>query len=109
LYDPRTGEVGSNNDDDNIAGWFVDTDYDGKSFFHACFTGANEPYESGDEVPKVHEARQHRTHLVRPRRTVKQPPFRIGWHPGGSRRLVTTFRSAADRTKSFTGFPHRTV
>ena len=60
-------------------------------------------------VPKVHEARQHRTHLVRPRRTVKQPPFRIGWHPGGSRRLVTTFRSAADRTKSFTGFPHRTV
>ncbi|HLB45810.1 MAG TPA: hypothetical protein VJL59_02175 [Anaerolineales bacterium] len=32
---------------DDIACWFVDTDYNGESFFvrHAYFTGAEEPYE----------------------------------------------------------------
>jgi adenine-specific DNA-methyltransferase len=32
---------------DDIACWFIDTDYDGESFFlrHAYFTGADEPYE----------------------------------------------------------------
>jgi adenine-specific DNA-methyltransferase len=32
---------------DDIACWFVDTDYDGESFFvrHAYFTGAGDPYE----------------------------------------------------------------
>ncbi|HUW09132.1 MAG TPA: hypothetical protein VM537_05345, partial [Anaerolineae bacterium] len=32
---------------DDIACWFVDTNYDGESFFvrHAYFTGADEPYE----------------------------------------------------------------
>lgn len=46
VYDPTTGEVRSNSTDD-IACWFVDTDYDGESFFvrHAYFTGADEPYE----------------------------------------------------------------
>jgi adenine-specific DNA-methyltransferase len=46
VYDPTTGEVRSNTTDD-IACWFVDTDYDGESFFvrHAYFTGADEPYE----------------------------------------------------------------
>ncbi len=33
---------------DDIACWFIDTDYNGESFFvrHAYFTGADEPYES---------------------------------------------------------------
>jgi len=45
VYDPTTGEVRSNATDD-IACWFVDTDYDGEAFFvrHAYFTGAGEPY-----------------------------------------------------------------
>jgi adenine-specific DNA-methyltransferase len=46
VYDPTTGEVRSDSTDD-IACWFVDTDYDRESFFvrHAYFTGAGEPYE----------------------------------------------------------------
>ena len=47
VYDPTTGEVRSSTTDD-IAAWFLDTDYDGRSFFvrHAYFTGGNKPYES---------------------------------------------------------------
>ena len=46
VYDPTTGEVRSNSTDD-IACWFIDTDYNGESFFvrHAYFTGAEEPYD----------------------------------------------------------------
>jgi adenine-specific DNA-methyltransferase len=46
VYDPTTGEIRSNTTDD-IACWFIDTDYNGESFFvrHAYFTGAEEPYD----------------------------------------------------------------
>jgi len=46
IYDPTTGEIRSNSTDD-IACWFIDTDYNEESFFvrHAYFTGAEEPYE----------------------------------------------------------------
>ena len=46
LYDPNTGEIRSSSSDE-IACWFLDTNYNGESFFvrHAYFTGANEPYE----------------------------------------------------------------
>jgi len=46
VFDPTTGEIRSSSTDD-IACWFVDTDYDEESFFvrHAYFTGADEPYE----------------------------------------------------------------
>jgi adenine-specific DNA-methyltransferase len=46
VYDPTTGEIRSNSTDD-IACWFIDTDYNGESFIvrHAYFTGADEPYE----------------------------------------------------------------
>ncbi len=46
VYDPTTGELRSNTTDD-IACWFIDTEYNGESFFvrHAYFTGAGEPYE----------------------------------------------------------------
>ncbi|MHB0871749.1 MAG: DNA methyltransferase [Chloroflexota bacterium] len=46
IYDPTTGQIRSNSTDD-IACWFIDTDYNGESFFvrHAYFTGADEPYE----------------------------------------------------------------
>ena len=54
---------------DDIACWFIDTDYDGESFFvrHAYFTGADEPYEQaeagaagGDRRGGVVDAVQHR-------------------------------------------------
>jgi adenine-specific DNA-methyltransferase len=46
VYDPTTGAVRSSSVDD-IAAWFLDTDYDGDAFFvrHAYFTGADDPYE----------------------------------------------------------------
>ena len=46
VYDPTTGEIRSASTDD-IACWFIDTDYNGESFFvrHAYFTGADEPYD----------------------------------------------------------------
>jgi adenine-specific DNA-methyltransferase len=46
VYDPTTGEIRSNSTDD-IACWFIDTDYNGESFIvrHAYFTGADEPYD----------------------------------------------------------------
>ena len=46
VYDPTTGEIRSSSTDD-IACWFIDTDYNEESFFvrHAYFTGADEPYQ----------------------------------------------------------------
>jgi len=46
VYDPTTGEVRSHSTDD-IACWFIDTDYNGESLFvrHAYFCGGGEPYE----------------------------------------------------------------
>jgi adenine-specific DNA-methyltransferase len=46
VYDPTTGEIRSSSTDD-IACWFIDTNYNGESFFvrHAYFTGAEEPYD----------------------------------------------------------------
>jgi adenine-specific DNA-methyltransferase len=46
IYDPTTGEIRSSSTTD-IACWFIDTNYDGNSFFvrHAYFTGAGEPYD----------------------------------------------------------------
>ena len=46
VYDPTTGEVRASSTDE-IACWFIDTDYNGESFFvrHAYFTGAGEPYD----------------------------------------------------------------
>jgi adenine-specific DNA-methyltransferase len=46
VYDPTTGQI-RNNTTDDIACWFIDTDYNGESFFvrQAYFTGAGDPYE----------------------------------------------------------------
>jgi adenine-specific DNA-methyltransferase len=46
VYDPTTGQIRSSSTDD-IACWFIDTDYNEESFFvrHAYFTGADDPYE----------------------------------------------------------------
>jgi adenine-specific DNA-methyltransferase len=47
VYDPTTGAVRSASTED-IACWFIDTSYDGTSFFvrHAYFTGGQQPYEN---------------------------------------------------------------
>ena len=46
VYDPTTGVIRSSATDD-VACWFVDTNYNGESFFvrHAYFCGGGEPYE----------------------------------------------------------------
>jgi adenine-specific DNA-methyltransferase len=46
VFDPTTGEIRSSGPED-IACWFLDTDYNGESFFvrHAYFLGGQEPYE----------------------------------------------------------------
>jgi adenine-specific DNA-methyltransferase len=46
VYDPTTGEVRSNSTDD-IACWFIDTNYNEETFIvrHAYFTGVDQPYE----------------------------------------------------------------
>lgn len=47
VFDPKTGEVRASGKDD-IAAWFIDTEYNEESFFvrHAYFMGANDPYKS---------------------------------------------------------------
>ena len=47
VFHPSTGEVRSNGPDE-IACWFIDTDYNEESFFvrHAYFLGASDPYKS---------------------------------------------------------------
>jgi adenine-specific DNA-methyltransferase len=47
VFDPKTGNVRASGKND-IAAWFIDTDYDEESFFvrHAYFMGANDPYKS---------------------------------------------------------------
>ena len=46
VYDPTTGEVRSDSTDE-IACWFIDTNYNEESFFvrDAYFSGANDPYK----------------------------------------------------------------
>ena len=48
IFDPTTGEARSSGKvEDDVACWFVDTDYDGDSFFvrHADFLGGKDPFE----------------------------------------------------------------
>jgi adenine-specific DNA-methyltransferase len=54
VYDPTTGEIRSSSTDD-IACWFIDTDYNEESFFvrHAYFTGADQPYEKLQKALKA--------------------------------------------------------
>jgi adenine-specific DNA-methyltransferase len=46
VYDPTTQEL-RNDSTDEVACWFIDTSYNGESFFvrHAYFTGKEQPYE----------------------------------------------------------------
>ena len=46
VYDPTSGEIRSDTTDE-IACWFIDSDYNEEGFFvhHAYFTGADQPYK----------------------------------------------------------------
>jgi len=46
VYDPTTGQIRSSSTDD-IACWFIDTNYNEESFFvrHAYFCGDDDPYD----------------------------------------------------------------
>jgi adenine-specific DNA-methyltransferase len=54
VYDPTTGQI-RNSSIDDIACWFIDTNYNGESFFvrHAYFTGGDKPYEKLQRVLKA--------------------------------------------------------
>jgi len=54
IYDPTKGIVKSHSTDD-IACWFIDTNYDSESFFvrHVYFTGAGDPYKKLKSVLKA--------------------------------------------------------
>ncbi len=54
VYDPTTQQIRSHSTED-IACWFIDTEYNGESFFvrHAYFTGADQPYEKLKRVLKA--------------------------------------------------------
>jgi len=47
VFHPQSGDIRASNTDD-IACWFIDTDYNDESFFvrHAYFLGASDPYKS---------------------------------------------------------------
>jgi adenine-specific DNA-methyltransferase len=54
IYDPTTGQVRSSSTDE-IACWFIDTNYNEESFFvrHAYFTGADKPMEKLKKAMKA--------------------------------------------------------
>lgn len=54
VFDPRSGEVRSS-EPDELACWFIDTNYDMESFFvrHAYFLGANDPYKKLKQTLKA--------------------------------------------------------
>lgn len=71
VYDPTTGQVRSSSTDD-IACWFIDTDYNGESFFvrHAYFTGADKPY---DKLKRALKAEVNESAWEENYRTVSRP------------------------------------
>ncbi|MCL1908185.1 MAG: site-specific DNA-methyltransferase [Holophagaceae bacterium] len=48
VFDPQRDDNVRSDDTDNIACWFIDTEYNEESFFvrHAYFLGANDPYKA---------------------------------------------------------------
>jgi len=72
VYDPTTGQVRSSSTDD-IAAWFLDTDYDGDAFFvrHAYFTGSDDPYDKLRRAP----ARRHLRRRLGDHQLDRLPPL----------------------------------
>lgn len=68
VYDPTTGEIRSDNTND-IACWFIDSNYNGESFFvrDAYFTGTNDPYNKLKQALKAEIDRDAWASLYRTR------------------------------------------
>ena len=77
VYDPTSGEVRSAGPDE-IACWFIDTDYDGESFFvrHAYFLGGQELYEKLKRALKADIDEEAWSALYGPRSRPFDPPMR---------------------------------
>ena len=75
VYDPTTGEIRSD-DTDAIACWFIDTNYNGESFFvrDAYFTGANDPYKRLRQALKAEINEDAWASLYRTRSRPFNPP-----------------------------------
>ena len=75
VYDPTTGEIRSTSTDD-IACWFIDTDYNGESFFvrHAYFTGADDPTTSSSAPSAPRSTRRPGQRSTRPRAARSRGP-----------------------------------
>ena len=75
VYDPTTGEIRSD-DTDAIACWFIDTNYNGESFFvrDAYFTGANDPYKRLRQALKAEINEEAWASLYRTRSRPFDPP-----------------------------------
>jgi adenine-specific DNA-methyltransferase len=75
VYDPTTGEVRSDSTND-IACWFIDTNYNGESFFvrHAYFTGGNDPYKRLKAALKAEIDEEAWASLYRTRSRPFDPP-----------------------------------
>jgi adenine-specific DNA-methyltransferase len=75
VYDPTTGEIRSD-DTDAIACWFIDTNYNGESFFvrDAYFTGANDPYKRLRQALKAEIDEDAWASLYRTRSRPFDPP-----------------------------------
>ena len=75
VYDPTTGDIRSD-DTDAIACWFIDTNYNGESFFvrDAYFTGANDPYQRLRQALKAEINEEAWASLYRTRSRPFDPP-----------------------------------
>jgi adenine-specific DNA-methyltransferase len=75
VFDPTTGEIRSAGPDD-IACWFLDTDYNGESFFvrHAYFLGGQEPYEKLKRALRAEIDEAEWARLYSPRSVPFDPP-----------------------------------
>jgi adenine-specific DNA-methyltransferase len=67
VFDPTTGEIRSSGPDD-IACWFIDTDYNAESFFvrHAYFLGGQESYEKLKRALRAESMRPSGRSCTRP-------------------------------------------
>jgi len=77
IYDPISGEVNSTHGED-VAAWFLDTDYDGKTF-HICqafFPGGQDPWQKLQRALKV----QIPPEAFEKMRSTTSFPFKPGEH-----------------------------
>jgi adenine-specific DNA-methyltransferase len=84
IYDPTTGEIRSSSPDKDIACWFIDTDYNGESFFvrHAYFTGDGDPYKKLKKTLKAEIDEDAWSQLYSSTSRPFSPPKGKGKNPG---------------------------